>query len=110
MRTLTLYKDTLDLVINLYRYLPNFPKNVQYGQGEVAIGKALDAIDCIYTACTNKDRQKDSLDKYLMLIGGVKARVRVFGELHFLSVKQSTFLMRCIDKLETDAKDWISKI
>ena len=103
---LPIYNDTYNFILQLMRYVNNFPKKVQYGQGEKAIDISLSALDLIYVANSNIENRYASLMRFLELMGSVRSRVRLFGEMRYLSVKQATILMLMLDNIAKQANNW----
>ena len=103
---LQIYKDTYDLVRQMYRYMNNVPKHVRYGEYGHAVSMVLDALDLIYVANSDMDGRVGTLTRYLQLIGGIRSRVRLFGELQYLSVRQATILCTMMEKCSRQATSW----
>lgn len=103
---LQIYRDTYLLAQQLYTYINNVPKHIKYGEYGHAISMALDAMDLVYEANVYPNERYNILVKYLQLIGGIKSRIRLFGELRYLSIKQSTCLALIIDSLSKQATGW----
>ncbi len=103
---LLIYKDTYSFILQLMKYINNFPKRIQYGQGEKSIDISLSALDLIYVANSSIEDRYENLTKFLQLIGAVRSRIRLFGEMRYLSVKQTTILMLMLDKIVKQAINW----
>ena len=103
---LQIYRDTYLLVQQLYKYINNVPKHLRYGEYGHAVSMALDALDLIYVANMYPQDRYTTLAKFLQLIGGVRSRIRLFGELRYLSIKQSSCLALMIDTVYKQAAGW----
>ena len=103
---LQIYRDTYELAKALYRYYNNIPKGLKYGEYGHVLSMALDALDMIYVANSDVAERYWALTRYLQLVGGIRARIRLFGELSYLSPKQSTCLLRIVEKVQRQATGW----
>lgn len=103
---LQIYRDTYELAKAMYGYYNNVPKALRYGEYGHALSMTLDALDMIYVANSDVAERYWALTRYLQLAGGVRARIRLFGELQYLSPKQSTYLLRIIEKVQKQATGW----
>lgn len=103
---LQIYRDTYELAKALYRYYKNIPKALRFGEYGHVLSMALDALDMIYVANSDAAERYWALTRYLQLVGGIRARVRLFGELMYLSPKQSTYLCLLVEKVQKQATGW----
>ena len=103
---LQIYRDTYELAKTLHVYSRNVPKHARYGEYGRAMSMSLDALDMIYVANSDKNGRIAALTRYLQLIGGVRSRVRLMGELRYISPRQSVILMGLIDKTSRQATGW----
>ena len=114
---LQLYRDTYKLAEVLLKYQcggipkgdrphPKMPKCVKHGIFQQTIDKTLSALDYIYVANSNKMARLHALGMYLELLGGVRSRIRLIGEMDFITAKQQTNLMFLVDKCAKQATAW----
>lgn len=106
---LQIYQTTYKLIKLLYTYERNIPKSVRYGEYQRAIALMFDALDVIYLANRDTDRRGEQLERYLELTGAVRGRIRLFGELGYLGVKQKTNLMWLVENCRRQATGWRNK-
>lgn len=106
---LQIYQTTYNLIKILYTYEKNMPKSVRYGEYQRAIALMFDALDVIYLANRDAGRRRERLEKYLELTGAVRGRIRLFGELGYLGVKQKTNLMWLVENCRRQATGWRNK-
>ena len=103
---LQIYRDTYELCKQMYSYSKDVQKYARYGEYGRAVSMSLEALDLIYVANSDQQERIASLTRYLQLIGGIKSRVRLFGELGVLPVKRTVNLMYLIDKVSKQAIGW----
>ena len=103
---LQIYRDTYQLCKLMYGYMKDVQKQARYGEYGRAVSMALDALDLIYVANGSRQERIAVLTRYLQLIGGVRSRVRLFGELGLLPAKRTVNLMYLIDKVSKQATGW----
>lgn len=90
---LQIYKDTYNLCKQLTTYQQRVAKAIRYGEYGKAVSLAFDAMDEIYQINRDIAGRAERLDRYLGYIGGVRSRVRLFGELDLLTTREATALM-----------------
>lgn len=103
---LQIYKDLFLLCKTLLRYQQQISKTVRYGEYAVAVQLACSALDMVYVANRDINMRERNIDEILRLIGGVRSRVRLFGELELLNVRQATNLMVLVDKVAKQSIGW----
>lgn len=103
---LPIYRDTYILCQALFQGINNVPKFLRYGEYGKAISLAMEALDLIYIANSKIEGRNNVLRKYLITIGGVRSRIRLFGDLKYLTIKKQTYLMKLIDKIVKQAIGW----
>ena len=103
---LQIYHDTFDLVKALYQYIDKVPRALRYGEYGHTVSLALDSLDMIYVANSDKEERYWALTRFLQITGGVRSRIRLFGELRYLSPRQISYLSRLIDVVQKQARGW----
>ena len=101
-----IYRDTYDLAELLLEYSNHVNKLVRYGIFADCINKTCEAVDLIYRANILTEERATALTEYLMLIGGVKTRIRLLSESGYLTTKQHSRLMLIVGKLLKQASAW----
>lgn len=103
---LQIYHDTFDLCKALYQYMDKVPRSLRYGEYGHTLSMSLDALDMVYVANSDRSERYWSLTRFLQITGGIRSRVRLFGELRCLSARQTAYLCRLIDKVQKQAHGW----
>lgn len=103
---LQIYKDTYNLCKQLTTYQQRVAKAIRYGEYGKAVSLAFDAMDEIYQINRDIAGRAERLDRYLGYIGGVRSRVRLFGELDLLTTREATALMVLVDSVAKQATGW----
>jgi len=62
---LHIYRDTYRLCLQLYTYINNVPRHLQYGEYSKAISMSLDALDAIYVANSDETNRPEVLSRFL---------------------------------------------
>lgn len=113
---LRIYRDTFKLCEILMRYqvggVPKgdhpreMPKYVKHGVFQQTLDKALAALDSIYIANSHVTGRASALGRYLENLGCARSRIRLMGEMEYLTVRQQTNLMSLVDKCAKQATAW----
>lgn len=103
---LNIFRDCFELAKTLMQYHQNIPKFVRYSEYSQALSLSCQAMDYIYEANGDKDMRFESLTNLLKCVGGIRSRVRLFGETKCLSPRQSVNLMKLIDSISKQAIGW----
>lgn len=104
---LYIYKDTFQLCKLLMQYSKNVSKLIRFGQYEVAISKACQALDLIRRINSSFERREQGLNEFIMLISDVRSRITLFAEAQYLSVKAATNLNHVLGKVSQEAYGWL---
>ena len=103
---LQIYRDAYELARLLYVYEKDIPKHVRYGEWAKAQSLVFEVMDLIYMANSDKAERNKALGNVLEKIGGVRSRVRLFGELRFIPPKRATLLQHYLDRIGKQATGW----
>lgn len=103
---LQIYKDCYNLCKALLMYQPQISKTIRYGEFSVAVQYACSALDTIYLANRDISGRGEKIAEVQRLVGGIRSRVRLFGETKFITVRQATSLMFLVDKVAKQATAW----
>lgn len=103
---LQIYRDLYELSRRLLQNQRNVPKTVRYGEYGRAVSMSLDALDMVYVANSDAARRPAALTRLIQLTGGVRARVRLMGELEYVGNRESVNLMYLLDKINRQAVGW----
>ena len=103
---LQIYRDTYELARKLYEYSQHVPKHVRYGEYGRAVSMTFEALDLIYVANSDKDERPAALRRYLQLIGGVRSRIRLMGEMKYLSPRQAVNVNFLLERMSKQATGW----
>lgn len=103
---LQIYRDCYELAKALMTGESQVPKQLRYGEYGRAVSMSLDALDMVYVANSDIMERPAALTRMLQLLGGVRSRVRLMGELRHLSVRRTAYLMTLIDRVSRQATGW----
>lgn len=114
---LSIYRDTFRTCVTLMKYQtggvpkgdvphPKMPKCITNGAFQQCVDKMLEALDKTYIANSKESSRYEVLQDYLCLVGAVRSRIRMLGELRYLTDKQQTNLMFMLDSCGKQATAW----
>ena len=103
---LQIYKDTFLIAKDLLMRQRHVSRLIKYGEYANAVSLTLEAMDYAYTASVSAAERQWALTRYLICIGGVRSRIRLFGETKFITPDAQTHLMRMIDNVKRQAIGW----
>jgi hypothetical protein len=103
---LQIFRDAYELARLLFVYGKDVPKHVRYGEWAKAQSLVFEVMDMIYTANSSKEERHWALTRVLMMIGGVRSRVRLFGELRFVNPRRAALLQHRIEGITKQAIGW----
>ena len=103
---LQIYRDTYELAKALMANESHVPKQIRYGEYGRAVSMSLDALDAIYVANSDVDGRIAVLTRMLQMIGGVRSRVRLLGELGYLPPKKQVHFSLMLEKISKQATGW----
>ena len=105
---LSIYVDTFSLCKLIGQYQqghrvkgdrqPSMPKFARYGIMNDCLSRALRLLDVVYEANKYKSKRYYAYDSYLEIHQGIKSRVRLMGELRWLTTRQTTNIMSLLGK------------
>lgn len=104
---LQIYRDTFLLCKLLMGYSKHVTKMIRFGQYEVAISKACQALDLIRRINSSFDDRERNLNEFIMLISDVNSRITLFADAKYIDVKKSTNLNVQIKKVSQEAYGWL---
>lgn len=103
---LQIYRDAYELAKRTFSYAGNVPKTVRYGEYGRVMGMVCEVMDLVYVANSDFEERPAALRRTLQLLGGIRSRVRLFGELRYLSPRESVAMMKGIEKIGRQATGW----
>ena len=103
---LQIYRDTYELCRLLFIYQNDVPRSARYGEYGRAVSMSLEALDLIYVANSDVMRRPAALMRFLQILGGIRSRVRLFGELRYLSIRRVVNLSLLAEKIGKQATGW----
>lgn len=107
---LQLYRDTTKFAEYLMHMNNTMCRQVRYNIWGDVLKSSCELIDCIYVANTYVDRREESLTRYLVLLGGVKTRLRLLHEGRYTSPRQNTHLMQIAEGCSRQATAWKNSV
>ena len=105
---LQIFKDTLILCKKLMGGSKNVPKLIRFGQYEVAISKACQALDLIRRINSSFEYREYYLNEFIMLIADVSARIMLFDDAKFIGNKFATELNNQLKEISAMAYGWLN--
>ena len=105
---LQIYKETLLLCKLLMGYSKHVTKMIRFGQYEVAISKACQALDLVRRINSSFESREYYLNEFIMLIADVSSRIMLFADAKYLDVKKSTNLNSQVGKVSAMAYGWLN--
>ena len=106
---LSVYKSSFALTKQLMSYSDNIVRKYRFGLYEQTISMSLEVTDSIYAANIDFKSRYDALTKCLTLLGGIRSRVRIMGEMGILSPRMAAILMRMIEDISKQTGGWRKK-
>lgn len=102
---LKVYKDTYKLILKIFEYTKEFPREYKYNIGQDLKRDGLNLVRCIYRA--NKTSEKtahlnDFLDNFELL----KLELRICSDLKILPLKKHAELSILIDEIGKQITAW----
>ena len=96
---LPVYKDVYRLILKIYEYTKEFPKEYKYTLGQDMKKDGLQLVRSIYRANKEKDKRK-YLESLLDDFEFLKLEIRIFTDMKILSPKKQVELSLLLDRLE----------
>lgn len=102
---LPVYKDTYQLILYLYDFTKDFPREYKYTLGQDIKRDGMLLVRCIYKANKNVDKQPH-LDEFLDHFELIKLQVRLAVDMKLLSIKRQAVLIELMDKIGKQVNGW----
>lgn len=89
---LKIYKSIYDFMVELYKYIKDFPKEYKYSLGEKLKSYSLELLISIYkiNSCFDKQEKQKLLQNSIALAEKIKILLRLSKDIHILSIKHFT--------------------
>jgi hypothetical protein len=102
---LKVYKDTYKLILKLFEYTKDFPREYKYNIGQDLKRDGLNLVRCIYRA--NKTTEKKShLNDFLDCFELLKLELRLCSDLKILPLKKHVELNVLMDEIGKQITAW----
>ena len=103
--TLPVYNDVYSLVLLLFEYTKEYPREYKYTLGQDIKHDAINLVRSIYRANKARDK-KDHLEEFLDAFELVKFELRLSVDLHLISIKKMAELTILMDKIGKQITGW----
>ncbi len=103
--SLQVYKDVYALVLRLFQYTRDFPKEYKYSLGEDIRRDSVILVRSIYRANKSYDKSQD-LEAFLDDFEVLKFEVRLSMDLHLLSIKHFSEISTLMDTIGKEINGW----
>jgi hypothetical protein len=102
---LPLYRDTYQLILNIYEFTKDFPREYKYTLGQDMKRDGMMLVKSIYRA--NKYTDKEThLNDFLDYFELIKLQVRLSVDMKLLSIKRQAVLIEQMDKIGKQVNGW----
>ena len=102
---LQVYKDVYQLVLLLFTYTRDFPKEYKYSLGEDIRRDSIILVRSIYRANKALDKRED-LDNFLDDFEVLKFEIRLSKDLHILSIGHFSEISKLIETIVKEINGW----
>ncbi|HAT9492128.1 TPA: four helix bundle protein [Legionella pneumophila subsp. pneumophila] len=102
---LPVYKDTYQLVVRVFEYTKNFPREYKYTLGQDMKRDALHLLRCIYRANKHKNRA-EHLEAFLDEFELLKLEIRLCVEMKLISLKKQSRLSEFMVRIGKQVTGW----
>lgn len=103
--SLQVYKDVYSLVLKLFQYTKDYPKEYKYSLGEDIRRDSVVLVRSIYRANRAYDKAQD-LEKFLDDFEVLKFEVRLSKDLHLLSISHFGEISALMDTIGKEINGW----
>jgi len=102
---LPVYKDVYRLILKIYEYTKEFPKEYKYRLGQDMKKDGLQLVRSIYRANKEKDKRK-YLESFLDDFEILKLEIRICTDMKILSLKKQAELSLLLDSIGRQITGW----
>jgi hypothetical protein len=102
---LPVYRDTYQLILQVFEYTKDFPKEYKYTLGQDMKPDALHLLRSIYRAKKHKNRA-EQLDVFLDEFELLKLEIRLSTDMKLLSIKKQATLSALMDTIGKQVVGW----
>ncbi|HAT8965605.1 TPA: four helix bundle protein [Legionella pneumophila subsp. pneumophila] len=102
---LPVYKDTYQLVVRVFEYTKNFPREYKYTLGQDMKRDALHLLRCIYRANKHKNRS-EYLEVFLDEFELLKLEIRLCVEMKLMPLKRQSQLSEFMTRIGKQVTGW----
>jgi len=102
---LPVYKDVYRLILKIYEYTKEFPKEYKYTLGQDMKKDGLQLVRSIYRANKEKDKRK-YLESFLDDFEILKLEIRICTDMKILSLKKQAELSLLLDSIGRQITGW----
>ncbi|HAT3864057.1 TPA: four helix bundle protein [Legionella pneumophila] len=102
---LPVYKETYQLVLKVFDYTRNFPKEYKYTLGQDMKRDSLALLRCIYRANKYKNRV-EHLETFLDEFELLKLEIRLCVEMKLVSLKKQSQLIEIMTRIGKQVTGW----
>ena len=102
---LPVYRDTYQLILKVFEYTKDFPKEYKYTLGQDMKRDALHLLRSIYRANKHKNRA-EQLDVFLDECELLKLEIRLSTDMKLFSIKKQAVLSALMDSIGKQVTGW----